>query len=73
MIGNSAVVKGDILFSETLKTEEGADINGYIKKTESTSLEAAQDEFKLEEIEAKEKEKEKVAKKGRPKIVASNA
>ena len=74
VIGNSAVVQGDILFSETLKTEEGADINGYIKKTESTSLEAAQDEFKLEEIEAKEnKEKEKVAKKGRPKIVASNA
>ena len=52
VIGNTAVVKGDILFSETLKTEEGADINGYIKKTESTSLEAAQDEFKLEEIEA---------------------
>ena len=74
MIGNTAVVKGDILFSETLKTEEGADINGYIKKTESTSLEAAQDEFKLEEIEAKEnKEKEKASKKGRPKIVASNA
>ena len=75
VIGNTAVVKGDILFSETLKTEEGADINGYIKKTESTSLEAAQDEFKLEEIEAKEKEKEKekVTKKGRPKIVASNA
>ena len=76
VIGSSAIVKGDILFSETLKTEEGADINGYIKKTESTSLEAAQDEFKLEEIEAKEKEeeakKEKVAKKGRPKIVASN-
>ena len=53
-------------------TEEGADINGYIKKTESTSLEAAQDEFKLEAIEAKEKEKEKTTKKGRPKIVASN-
>ena len=74
VIGSTGVVKGDILFSESLKTEEGADINGYIKKTESTSLEAAQDEFKLEEIEAKEnKEKEKVAKKGRPKIVASNA
>jgi len=74
VIGSSAVVKGDILFSETLKTEEGADINGYIKKTESTSLEAAQDEFKLEAIEAKEKEKEKekTSKKGRPKIVASN-
>ena len=72
VIGSSAVVKGDILFSETLKTEEGADINGYIKKTESTSLEAAQDEFILEAIEAKEREKEKSSKKGRPKIVASN-
>ena len=72
VIGSLAVVKGDILFSETLKTEEGADINGYIKKTESTSLEAAQDEFKLEAIEAKEREKEKSSKKGRPKIVASN-
>ncbi len=71
VIGSTAVVKGDILFSESLKTEEGADINGYLKKTESTSLEAAQDEFKLESIEAKEKEKEK-SKKGRPKIVASN-
>ena len=73
VIWSSAVVKGDILFSETLKTEEGADINGYIKKTESTSLEAAQDEFKLEAIEAKEREKEKSSKKGRPKIVASNS
>ena len=74
LIGSSAVVKGDILFSESLKTEEGADITGYIKKTESTSLEAAQNEFRLDSIEAKEdkeKEKEK-SKKGRPKIVASN-
>ena len=74
VIGSTAVVKGDILFSESLKTEEGADITGYIKKTESTSLEAAQDEFRLDSIEAKEtkeKEKEK-SKKGRPKIVASN-
>ena len=71
VIGSSAVVKGDILFSETLKTEEGADITGYIKKTESTSLEAAQDEFKLESIEANSS-KEKSKKSGRPKIVASN-
>ena len=71
VIGSTARVKGDILFSESLKTEEGADINGYLKKTESTSLEAAQSEFKLDSIEAKElKEKEK-SKKGRPKIVAS--
>ena len=73
VIGSTAVVKGDILFSESLKTEEGADINGYLKKTESTSLEAAQDEFKLESIESKEgKEGKDKHKKGRPKIVASN-
>ena len=62
----------DILFSESLKTEEGADINGYLKKTESTSLEAAQDEFKLDSIEAKEAKDKEKSKKGRPKIVASN-
>ena len=67
------MVKGDILFSETLKTEEGADITGYIKKTESTSLEAAKDEFKLESIEAEAlSTKEKSKKTGRPKVVASN-
>ena len=72
VIGSSAVVKGDILFSESLKTEEGADINGYLKKTDSTSLEAAQSEFKLESIEAKESKDKEKSKKGRPKIVASN-
>ena len=72
MLGKSAVVKGDILFSESLKTEEGADITGYIKKTESTSLEAAQDEFRLDSIESKESKDKEKSKKGRPKIVASN-
>ena len=32
VIGKSAVIKGDILFKNTLKTEEGADIDGYIKR-----------------------------------------
>lgn len=72
IIGSSAVVKGDILFSESLKTEEGADITGYIKKTESTSLEAAQNEFRLDSIEAKETKDKEKSKKNRPKIVASN-
>jgi cytoskeletal protein CcmA (bactofilin family) len=71
IIGDTAIVKGDILFSETLKTEAGADITGYIKKTESTSLEAAQDEFRLDSIEA-DSNKEKSKKSDRPKIVASN-
>ena len=72
VIGNTAVVKGDILFSETLKTEEGADINGYLKKTDSTSLEAEQNEFKVDTIETSDKKEKEKSKKGRPKIVASN-
>ena len=31
VIGKNAVIKGDIFFKNTLKTEEGADIDGYIK------------------------------------------
>ena len=32
VIGKSAVIKGDVYFKNTLKTEEGADIDGYIKR-----------------------------------------
>ena len=31
VIGNTGVVKGDIEFSNNLRTENGADIEGYIK------------------------------------------
>lgn len=30
-LGSNAVVKGDIIFKQTLKTEEGCEIDGYIK------------------------------------------
>ena len=63
VIGSSGVVKGDILFSESLKTEEGADINGYLKKTESTSMEAAQNEFKLVQLSQALQKKKKNLKK----------
>ena len=32
VIGKTAVIKGDVYFKNTLKTEEGADIDGYIKR-----------------------------------------
>ena len=32
IVGKDAVIKGDLLFRNTLKTEEGADIDGYIKR-----------------------------------------
>ena len=33
VVGSTGTVKGDIEFSNNLKTENGADIDGYIKKT----------------------------------------
>jgi len=38
IIGSTGVVKGDIIFGENLKTEEGADIEGYIKKSTSLTI-----------------------------------
>ena len=35
VIGSTGVVKGDIEFANNLRTEDGADIEGYIKKTNS--------------------------------------
>ena len=36
VIGASGTVKGDIEFGNNLRTENGADIDGYIKKTNSS-------------------------------------
>ena len=36
VIGGTGTVKGDIEFGNNLRTENGADIDGYIKKTNST-------------------------------------
>ena len=36
VIGSTCTVKGDIEFGNNLKTENGADIDGYIKKTNSS-------------------------------------
>ena len=34
-LGRNALIRGDIYFFESLKTEEGADVDGYIKKSKS--------------------------------------
>ncbi len=44
-LGRNALIKGDIYFFETLKTEEGADVDGYIKKSKPLSTK----NIKLEE------------------------
>ena len=49
IIGKSAVIKGDIFFKNTLKTEEGADIDGYIKRA-SKGKGIAEEDIAIEEI-----------------------
>ena len=43
-LGRNAVIRGDISFFETLKTEEGADVDGYIKKSRMPSKSSAIDD-----------------------------
>ena len=49
IIGKSAVIKGDIFFKNTLKTEEGADIDGYIKRASKGKVNLEED-IAIEEI-----------------------
>ena len=49
IIGKSAVIKGDIFFKNTLKTEEGADIDGYIKRASKGKVNTEED-IAIEEI-----------------------
>ena len=53
IIGKSAVIKGDIFFKNTLKTEEGADIDGYIKRA-SKGKAVAEEDIAIEEIVERE-------------------
>ena len=49
IIGKTAVIKGDIFFKNTLKTEEGADIDGYIKRV-SNGKSNTEEDIAIEEI-----------------------
>ena len=49
IVGKSAVIKGDIFFKNTLKTEEGADIDGYIKRVNNGKSHSEED-IAIEEI-----------------------
>ena len=53
IIGKSAVIKGDIFFKNTLKTEEGADIDGYIKRA-SNGKKNTEEDIAIEEIVERE-------------------
>ena len=49
LIGKNAVIKGDVFFKNTLKTEEGADIDGYIKRI-NNGKENTEEDIAIEEI-----------------------
>ena len=49
IVGKTAVIKGDIFFKNTLKTEEGADIDGYIKRANNGKSNSDED-IAIEEI-----------------------
>ena len=49
VIGKSAVIKGDVYFKNTLKTEEGADIDGYIKRINNGKT-STEEDIAIEEI-----------------------
>ena len=53
IVGKTAVVKGDIFFKNTLKTEEGADIDGYIKRA-SKGKSNTEEDIAIEEIVERE-------------------
>ena len=54
ILGKSAVIKGDIFFKESLKTEEGADIDGYIKRANNGKSNSEEDITIEEIVERKE-------------------
>lgn len=58
IVGKSAVIKGDIFFRQTLKTEEGADIDGYIKRIDNGKL-SSEEEIDIEEIVQRPQHKRK--------------
>ena len=57
IIGGTGTVKGDIEFGNNLKTENGADIDGYIKKTQGSKSKLAPD-FLFSKSKEEKKSKE---------------
>ena len=57
IIGKDAVIKGDVYFRNTLKTEEGADIDGYIKRIDKGKTNSSEEDIDIDEIVQKVEKK----------------
>ncbi len=66
VVGSTGTVKGDIEFGNNLKTENGADIDGYIKKTHGSKSKLTPD-F----LFSKNKENKKLKEKEQPETVVN--
>ena len=66
VIGATGTVKGDIDFGNNLRTENGADIDGYIKKSNKAKSKLATD-F----LFSKNKDKKKSKDNGKPEVVVN--
>ena len=64
IIGSTGTVKVDIEFGNNLRTENGADIDGYIKKTQGSKS-----KLKPDFLFSKSKEEKKVKENGGPETV----
>ena len=64
-LGSNSVIKGDIFFKSYLKTEEGAEIDGYIKGTKAKKSTGKEEDKDIEEIIERPEL-------GRPKLVKDN-
>ena len=60
VIGKTAIIKGDVFFKHSLKTEEGADIDGYIKRVNNGKKNTEEDITIEEIVERAETRKPKV-------------
>ena len=60
IVGKNAVIKGDIFFKNTLKTEEGADFDGYIKRVSKGKSDTEEDIAIEEIVEREDSEEPKV-------------
>ena len=66
VIGGTGTVKGDIEFANNLKTENGADIDGYIKKTNT-----AKSKLTPDFLFSKSKDEKKSKDNGKPEVVVN--
>jgi cytoskeletal protein CcmA (bactofilin family) len=58
VIGKTAIIKGDIFFKENLKIDEGADVDGYIKRVNQNKQASKPQQSQKAKVKEEKKEKQ---------------